>query len=434
MRTRFSLLALLLISCSVFTSLAQPSDREVQEGRKRGRMLTELKWTPIHDIALRAGKGDYAKAGAPKKGILYSSAGEMDKFVPFDVSIYTFLTCVHNPYSLLYTENVNAKTPKSAYGFKYTGVKNSGAWMGCVCTKFSAFAAGMGVPYVSSEYDRLCREGILEKAEDQSAQGVRTLDLLWQKGHARAVTDVKRDPSGRVTGIEISESKSPNAVRKMYTCDQFEALKEKYKITVYRYTDRGLAGHAPMYDDPDPVVYNDAICTFAGDRACFKEGDLIVIHCFDRNYRTMELYKDDRLVAKVKLTKDMLVDNAKLGIQGGEEVDPGAYAVNLTDMNLKYGMYRACLAKGKKKSPSTSFEIINCDLKWNPSDRTLSYSSMNGTAVFMNTNRHTTSRLLTEDEVKTNTIQVGDPGPKVTYLKVHFQGKYGRAARSIDIK
>ena len=410
---------------------ASAQSAEQKEGQRRGRMLTEVEWQPLHDVVLCRGNGRIVPALTPKKGMLYSSAAEFDKFVPFDVSLHTFLTCVHNPYSLLYTEDTNKKSSRSAYGIRYTGTPGTGAWMGCVCTKFSAFAAGWGVPFISKNYPDLYKEGIIDKVEDQSAQGVQVLDLLWQKGHARAVTDVERDEDGRVSAVEVSESVSPTAVRRRFTADEFEALMEKHKITIYRTVDYSRTGIAPIYDDPQPLVYNDALCTFAGDRACFREGDLIIIHCFQPGMKRLELFRGEQRVAVIPLRKNMRVNNEKLGIRGNLKLDPGAWAVDLSPLKLTHGMYKARLTNGRKTSDYTYFEIIRCSISYN--NGKLSFSSIDAPAVFWNVGRAADARIITDKQRARGQVSTGRLPSYAHSVKVHFQGRYGRVACSADL-
>lgn len=360
MKRFFSFLAAALLALG---AAAQTADMAPELAR--ARELSELDWMPLHDIQLRGKADKSVKALTPMHGMLYSSAGEGSRRVPYDVSLYTFLTCLHNPYSLLYTESRNPSRPRSAYGFEYHGIKTSGPWMGCVCTIFSSYVAGFGCQYISSSHADLCRRGILSRPENQSSQGVELFDILWQDGHCRAVTDVTRSEDGTVTAVEISESVSPAVVRRTFSAASFDSLMEVKKMVIYRRADMSRQGQPPVYYMPEKLEYNDAICTYAGDRACFKEGEKIIIHCLDRSYGKMELYRNGKLVKAIKLKKSMLVDNGKLGIRGNPGLDPGAYAVDLSDLHLGYGKYEACLVDGTRRSEPTRFEIIDCHVSYN---------------------------------------------------------------------
>ena len=428
------------------------SDPELQ----RARELSEIKWTPVHDIQLRGKKETYCRAGVEQTGIIYSSAALIDRFVPYDVSLYTFLTCVHNPYSALYTECLNPKYPRSAYGIKYNCWSGSGPWMGVVCSVFSSYAAGFQSPVNSRLHATLCEEGVIEKIADQSSQGVELYDILWWKGHNLFVTGVTRaadavasgsaskgaGAASQVVSIEISQSVSPSVIRTTYSAEAFDSLKVAKEMVIYRRADMSGQGQPPVYEMPSPLVYNDAICTYAGDRACFSEGELIVIHCLDRQYKKMELYKDGRLISVIPLEKSMLVHNADLGIRGGGETDPGAYAVNLSGLDLKYGMYKARLVNSssgigasfdsdaRQASAPTDFEIL--DTRASCKNGILHFHSENGTPIFYRVDTGL-QRLLSADDVSKGSLDVALPSGKKHDIRVWFQGRFGRRSTLVTV-
>jgi len=394
----------------------------------RARELSELDWTPLHDIQLYGKKDKRVKALTPMHGMLYSSAAENNHRVPYDISLYTFLTCLHNPYSLLYTESRNPNFPRSAYGFEYHGGKLSGPWMGCVCSIFSSYVAGFEFQYGSSAHAGLCERGILSRPQDQTAQGVEPFDIIWHEGHCRAITGVNRAEDGTVISVEISESVSPTVKRRLFSAASFDSLMVAKKMIFYRRADMSKQGTPPVYEMPDPLIYNDAICTYAGDRACFKQGDRIIIHCFDLSYRKMELYREGVLIATIKLKSKMLVDNKMLGIRGNLEYDPGAYAVDLSKYNLGYGKYEACLVKGDQRTEPTRFEIIDCSVKYE--DGKLYFSSANAKpAYYTKSGRH----ILLSDSSRTRGWVKAKNVTSKTKLYVTFQGEYGRVSQKLKL-
>lgn len=414
----------LAVAAIVFSAVASAQSSELAPELARARELSELDWTPLHDIQLSGKKGKVAKALSQQHGMLYGST-KYNK-VPYDISLYTFLTCLHNPYSLLYTESRNPNFPRSAYGEEYDGGKLSGPWMGCVCTIFSSYVSGFEFQYGSGAHAKLCKRGILSRPENQSAQGVEQFDILWHKGHCRVVTEVIRAEDGSVTAVEISESTPPVVIRKMYSPASFDSLMVAKEMVIYRRADVSKQGTPPVYHMPSPLEYNDAICTFAGDRACFKKGDRIIIHCLDRSFREMELYRDGTLVKKIRLKSRMLVGNEMLGIRGNLDLDPGAYAVDLTKMNLEYGKYEACLVKGSKRSKPTKFEVIDCSAYFE--DGELHFSSKNAKPIFYI--RGEFYYIFSQEALDNGYHKITTPSPK-TRLCVTFQGEYGRVSQLV---
>jgi len=423
MKKFFSILAAAFIA---FGAFAQPAD--IAPELARARELSELDWTPLHDIQLCGKKDRKVEALKPQHGMLYSSAAENNHRVPYDISLYTFLTCLHNPYSLLYTESRNPFYPRSAYGFEYHGGKLSGPWMGCVCTIFSSYVAGFEFQYGSASHAGMCEHGILSQPQEQSAQGVELFDILWQEGHCRAVTEVIRSADGTVTAVEISESVSPTVVRRTFSAAGFDSLMAVKKMVIYRRADMSKQGQPPVYLMPSPLVYNDAICTYAGDRACFKEGDRIIIHCFDRSYNKMELLRNGKVVKTIKLTDKMLVNNEMLGIRGNLALDPGAYAVDL--QGLACGKYEARLVKGSKRSEPTTFEVLDCSVKYE--DGKLYFSSQTAEPLYYTRGggRFTIIPAINHDRGWMAVKNVTDKSSIV----VTFQGEYGRVSQKLVLK
>lgn len=409
-----------------------PMSAFAQGELERAHMLSEMKWTPIHDIQLCGKKAKFCKAGEEKTGMLYSSVAIQTRVVPYDVSLYTFYTCLHNPYSVLYTECLNPNFPRSAYGHEYKGGRLSGPWMGCVCSVFSSYAAGFAFQEGSPLQVKLFEKGILSKPENQSAQGAEQFDILWHEGHCRFITDVTRDSEGKVTHVEISESVSPTVKRRTFTAAGFDSIMDVKKMVIYRRADMSAQGRPPVYEMPDPIVYNDDICTYAGDRVCFAEGEHIIIHCFNRKYKTMELYKDGQLLTTIRLEKSMIVHNADLGIRGNLEYDPGAYAVDLSGLDLGPGSYQARLAKGSKHSAPTEFDILEAKATYSREDGKLHFESCNAKPVYYQINGGI-PKLFTEKAAKRGALGIKAKPERKYRIRVYFQGRWGRVRTIVNI-
>ncbi len=69
--------------------------------QEKALLMRWAKWTPKHAIPNNAGS---FSSGKTITGLPYSSVKEMQKFIGLDVSIYTFLTAVNNPYNLINSE------------------------------------------------------------------------------------------------------------------------------------------------------------------------------------------------------------------------------------------------------------------------------------------------------------------------------------------
>lgn len=198
--------------------------------------------------------------------------------------------------------------------------------------------------------------------------------------------------------------------------------KELYKNTTYTASPYVQVGD----EAPQTVTYNNDICTFAGDKAAFREGELIYIHCLNLTYPEMEIYKDDVLLETITLASD-----ARASLTSDEL----AYAVNLSNDNLTYGMYKCRLKNGSSYSGYTYFEIINATVTVDEYD-IATYSSANANAVLWYWSAYHSAagpKMLNMDPLdgkKSGTIDVSNGDSAHTHLKVLFQGTYGRVAAS----
>jgi hypothetical protein len=87
----------------------------------------------------------------------YSSVRSEGRYIGFDIALRTFLAAVENPRSVLYTENLTGR------------VSNAAAYYGSVCSAYTSYALGCGIPEVSRRYGPEISQGI-QLVEPQSAQ------------------------------------------------------------------------------------------------------------------------------------------------------------------------------------------------------------------------------------------------------------------------
>ena len=392
----------------------------------KSEQMTKLKWTP-KSATIQKASATTKFAATEQTGVPYSSVWEWAKFVGYNVSIHTFMTAVHNPYSLLYTECVRYGYSKSAYGISYWGAQNSGPYYGVVCSGYCGYSLGIPAPYATFQLAGLSE---MDVVYDQSANGLRLGDIIWQSGHARIVKEVWRK-NGITTKVLLAEAVQPLAKDdEVMTATEFNTLLASINGIIYRYKDmyKNIRYTPSLYvavgdETPESVTYNNDICTFAGDMATFAEGDLIYIHCLNLAYPQMEIYKDDTLVETITLASDS---------RAALTSDSLAYAVNLSNDNLAYGKYKCRLKNGSTYSDYTYFEVLDVNLS--VSGNTASYSSANAVAVYMyyqqyhNTAGSGPNGNKPLDGQASGTIDIAD-APVSTHpaLKVIFRGDYGTA-------
>lgn len=403
----------------------------IVESYKRAQQFTDIIWESQGNIP-SVKSGSY-NAGE-HKGMPYSLANEYNKYIGFDVSIKTFMTAVHNKHSLLYTENISSKNSKSSYGIKYQGNSSYCApYMGTVCSFFVSYVLGQKIPYYTYEYNAIEKLGLVEKIEDQSVNGIQVMDVILESGHVSIITNINRTTSGEIVNLTWTESLNPSMKSTVLSLSGFKGRLDQKKGTIYRFKDwansqayKASEFVATYGESISDYKYNDDICTFAGDYACFREGDIIVIDYRKGQYTEMELYKDDKLIETIPLSSDA-----------------ADYAINLTDRNLTYGTYKARLTNGKSHSNYTYFEILQANVSFENYDnhQKISFHSENGTPIYIQfcdrTGESFGKYALNNDDIL-NGYALVDAKTLLelyrnrsnfksdVYVKVFFQGQYGR--------
>ena len=381
---------------------------------KKAHQMTDL---PIYPVStLYAYKGKTYKQGKKDKGVIYSSAKELDCFVGQDVSFYTFMTALHNPRSVLYTDRID-KPP-------YHG-SNCGAYYGTVCSGLITYALGISVTQRSAD---ILVSDDYELIKDQSARGIRIADLICKNGHPRLVTGIENNSDGSIKSIEISVAANTGCRRyKVEGEKAFNELlkKNNYQIYRYKYLSKNLsykpANEFVAVEGEKLVsfVYNDDICANKGDKACYIIGEKVVLNVA-KGYDKVEVYKDSKLFKTISI---------------GKQLD-----IILKD--LPYGDYRARVVNGEKKSDYTYWKIIDVDVKLDRKENKIYFKSANATPVYYefcnigggrptNKNRVYASEF-TEKERRNGYVDVNTPGKPIQttrkhpYVKVHFECDYGR--------
>ena len=407
-----------------------PQNRGADLSYKRALQLRNLPWTALSAIPTTSSQTGCAAGN--HTGVIYSSVKEYDKYVGYNVSFRTFMTAVHNPYSLLYTEDTLKTRSRSAYGITYNGI-NCGAYFGAVCNTFALYSIGMPIDYNTAEFAYLAKKGVFEKIVDQTAGGVRLGDIIWEPGHGNGIVDIVRDDRGVPTTIYWAEEIHNFPIIHPYTLAQAQSRMTQNGAIIYRYTDlyKSLNYEASPFvavegETAQTYEYNDDICTYAGDYAAFYEGEAVHINYVKGSYTSMELYKGDTVIQTITLP---------VSYNETHSVDVSSYLSG-------YGKYKARLTDGTNNSDYTYFEVVetNVSVSKNGNVLTVNFNSANGTPQYVQlTYRNGKSRgiyALNEDEIQAGKCsfdalelaksQSYDDGfTETTYVKVFFIADYG---------
>lgn len=78
----------------------------VEVALRRAEQFANIQWTPVGDVPSRYGlNGVYAK-GITQKGLPYSLGIWANTHIGTQVPLYTYMTALNNPNSVLYTEDM----------------------------------------------------------------------------------------------------------------------------------------------------------------------------------------------------------------------------------------------------------------------------------------------------------------------------------------
>ena len=400
---------------------SHPMSREDSIGAwnavKKAHQMTDL---PIYPVSTLYAHKTY-QSGMEEKGLIYSSTKEINTSVGQDISFHTFMTALHNPRSLLYTERID-RPP-------YHGI-NCRAYYGTVCSGLVTYALGFKITQRSAD---IPVADYMELVKNQDATGVRVADVLWKKGHVMLVTAVERETKGGIGKIEYCESVG-NGCRRCVLEDgmAFNQMLKKRNLKIYRYKYLFKnTSYVPINEfvavegeTKIPFIYNEDICTSKGDKACFLNGEKVVLNVA-KGYKMVEIYKNKTLFKTIKIGK--------------------VFDISISD--LPYGDYQARVVNGNKKSDYVRWKVIDVNVKIDRNNNRIYFSSANATPVYfefsnISGNRPTNKNRLyaaefNSDDIKKGYVTVKAPkkpekkGEGYTYVKVHFGCDYGMVINSL---
>ena len=375
-----------------YDSLAYIMSNDVLE---RAYQIATMEWMPKNPIP-SSGGGHYAK-GRTMKGVPYSSVKEINTYLFQDVSYHTFMTAVHNPRSVLYSEDIS-KAP-------YHG-RNCAPYYGAVCSSAVMYAFGIDIPYYASQIIRLPS---IKKIEHQDIDSLRICDVIWKSGHVQMIFDVefRADTLYRISTFESSGS---NAHITKYSKEDFWKMWKRGKYVGYRFKNLIYSKDSAEFKGLDPVTYNDDLCPSKGDRSVYRTTDTIHINIFNPYYERIVLTRD---------TTQISFDICEGDLFKYYDLQPGIYSVHLQ--------------KDELVSASVSFEVIETDVSYSEGDDNGSITVFFHTSadpVYVSMcdlvgNSYHYHRISSLDKERGYMMIPRLNRPEV-YCKVVFKGEYGR--------
>lgn len=322
---------------------------------KKSLQCINLTWTPKKNIT---GKNITYTANVAHTSLPYTSNFQKEKTVGIDVSFHTFMTAVNNPYSLLYTENVKRDTSASAWGETYYG-GNGPVYYAQVCCSFTSFVTGRPSTDNNPDFPRSAAlfNTYCVAPERKNADTWRIGDVVDNFYHSMLIYGLKRDSSGHVTKIKISESTSsstfdgnrfreftPEAFYTYMDTHHTDSPHQVYRLTNFypniKYEPSPYVPLTEYGETASTITYNNDICCFAGDKAEFMEGDRVAINYNltstpSHSWTSIEVYKDDALYNTYAISSinqsalDTTQKNHALDL--GKTLPAGAYKARMTD-------------------------------------------------------------------------------------------------------
>ena len=378
-----------------------PESLQQINAQKKSEQLVNIRWTPKWDVPAQSGN-NYIANTVVTTGIPYSSNNDDgSKIIGEETSLHTFMTAVDNPYSLLYTECVNneARVPSTSkpnaprqasyWGKIYTLSNNGFAYYGTVCCGLTSSVEnsplkwnnGVIRDYIRSNgiYIPVCAPGVVD------FNLIKIGDVCDNKAHSFLIYGLHRDSNGEIDQVKYVESTTGyrNGGCRIVTKTKQEFAEHVNRagdpFTVFRYvklwanTDYESSEYVPLTargETETAVTYNNAICTFAGDKCTFRGGDLIVINynlygTQAHDWTKIQVYKNEVLLREYTLAEaeqtlvNYLSDNGVTPNPFNPAIDEHNHALVL-GTELTEGMYKACMIDANDNaSDYTYWEILD---------------------------------------------------------------------------
>lgn len=329
------LLLLFLHSCNKEDVIISPESSEESlmeeyimsnDVLERAYQMATIKWTPIKSVPMTGGSS--YRPGVTVTGVPYSSVKEINTYLFQDVSYYTFMTAVHNPNSVLYTEDLSLSP--------YHGI-NCGTYYGAVCSSSVMWCLGIDIPYYANQIIKLPS---MKRLDCQQIDSLKICDVIWKSGHVQMVYNIEYK-ADTIYKITMFESSITNAHLTEYSKEQFQKMWADNRYVGYRYKKLKQSTTSRHFQSLDTVIYNDDLCPSKGDKSVYRTTDTVLINIFNDNYENIILSDG----------KDVIISEK---YNGGKHIF----------MNLQPGIYYVSLSKEQEQTAPISFEIIETKVKY----------------------------------------------------------------------
>lgn len=351
----------------------------------RASQMRDLNYTVKGDVLTYKGElygvtydGVLVSKGETLKSIWYSSVRALDwGFIGYAVSMYSFMTCLNNPKSLVYTK-------------KYSDYFNDwgGNIYGTNCTEFISYCHDLPylvvtdrLPYLecmcdetgNHNMDGMCWDATNGEVDVEKLRTeLKLCDVLngaeeWgsNAGHAIMVTGIRRDVNGLIQEVDITHSTVPTIKKKTYSWDSFCGFITKQGYRPYRVS---TLANVSFPENLTDIVYSD-ICTNRGDKVCIRPNQDISLNVLNvGDYTGIALFKDGVQVSTYPITADAPdVEVMTLETAEADRLSTGKYTAVL------YKSGESVTIDDANANNSTSF--IVCDVSISRTDNDFAYTA-----------------------------------------------------------
>ena len=316
---------------------------------RRARQLSEFRWTPVQPFPAiisdaRSGckQHTFLPAYRPQKGINYSAARFDEKYVGSNVSLYTYVSALSNPQSVLYTRPLFGRSILSA------------AFYGAVCSQFVSYAFDLPFQIDCQQWPFL--PGI-RAVDPKPLENLRLCDILnCPTRHTAFISDIERTEDGIIASVTVSEATPPQIISTTFTAEEFTAYwLAKGEYQVLRFETLDWVTYTPdacVYLDGDPepaaVKINREIMPDYGDRANYMLGEPVSFHVFSPEYTEVVIAQNGKQICSIPAAgqraqylpgaSGFYTAKAKNATQ---ESEPVSFCVTDAAVSLEKAVYRA---------------------------------------------------------------------------------------------
>lgn len=313
------------------------------------------------------------------RGVPYSSAKYYDKFIGSDILIYTFLSAINNPSSIIYTERLNPNY-------------NALTYYGTVCSAFACYC--YGIPYVLYASDIYNDNPLFTEETGEYELG----DIISTLTHSAIVTGIYKNKYGIITHYEVSEAVRPLTRSLIYTVNNFNELISSAKHK--RYINRNSVEYSPYTIPP-----TEHLITNYGNKCTIPVNTTVILTKIDRPNAMVHLFKDGTKISEYASTDTTITLTS---------LTAGSYEAKLFENNAYDSITcEFIITSISATHTSTQVSFSNPD---NGTPFAISYNTEYGDPMY--------TQPLTPEEIENGTAPIRYDGT-YEWIKIYMRNEFG---------